>query len=377
MREMSHRERVIAALNHEEPDRVPIDLGSGCTSMRAEAYYKLRDYLRLPKETKATINEFTDTILYFDEQVLNYFDIDFRPVFLNSKPQFLGNGIFSDEWGIKYRKRGSYVEIIEHPLKDVRNTKDLESYQWPDPTDPHWVEGVKERIEKLKNTDYAIIAGRVAWGLLDLCIQLRGFEQFLVDMKLNKRLAMAIIERVADITMNLHNVFLDIVGPYVQIVQTYDDLGTQESSIISPKLYREMIKPTYKTIIDNIKRKTSAKVFLHSDGAISELIEDLIDAGVDILNPIQPLAKGMEPSKLKKRFGNRICFYGGIDQQKVLPYGTTKDVENEVKNRIRELGPGGGYILSVSNVIQPDVPVENIVAVFKSAKKYGRYPLSV
>jgi len=164
------------------------------------------------------------------------------------------------------------------------------------------------------------------------------------------------------------------VGEFISIVHTADDLGTQSGPYFSQEMFREMIKPKEKEFFEAIRNKTEARIFQHSDGAISSYIDDLIEIGVDILNPVQP-SEEMDPAKLKASFGDRISFHGGIDQHRVLPQGTPADVENEVKKRIGQLAPGGGYILAAAQTVMPEVPGENVVQMFRTAKEYGRYPI--
>jgi uroporphyrinogen decarboxylase len=173
----------------------------------------------------------------------------------------------------------------------------------------------------------------------------------------------------------LYGRYLEEVGEFVQMVHTSDDLGTQTAPYFSLEMYREMIKPKQKELMAHIKDKTEAKIFYHSDGAISTLIDDLMEIGVDILNPIEPAVKGMDPSILKKSFGEKLSFHGGISQQQVLSKGTPDQVREEVKQRIRELCRGGGYILAAAQTIVPEIPAENIVEMFRAARQYGTYPI--
>lgn len=380
---ISHRERVVKTLNHEETDRVPIDLGGRVASMTDGAYYQLKNYLKIEGGAEE-INEWY-TVDVLDERILEKFDIDLRRIFLRggryvSSPN--PDGTFVNEWGIKQKrvnqKDGHYAEMISTPLKGA-SFEEIDKHPWPDPYDPLRVKGLKEKVEDLfYNTDYAISAGTVGGGLLEYALWLRGTDEFLIDMMLNKKFAVGLIERIYEVQKGFYEVFLDVVGKYVQMIETHDDYGMQTGLMISPALYREIIKPYYVQLVKFIKSKTNAKIFLHSCGSLVDLIDELIDAGVDVLNPIQPAAAGMgDPGALKKRFGKRICFHGGIDEQYILPQGGPKDVEEEVKKRIRGFAPGGGYILAASHNIQVDTPPENVIAMFEAARKYGGYPITL
>ncbi len=325
------------------------------------------------------------------EEILTRFDVDFRRVSLRPPDGFQTivhpDGAWTDEWGITKRKVGHYsarlgrivyyAEMVNPPLAEA-SVADLETYPWPDPYDPGRYRGLAEEVQYLyENTDYALVASAIGQGILEQAQWLRGPQQFLMDLLVSKEFALRLIEKVLEFQLAVMERYIEIVGPYVQMVETSDDYGTQVGSLISPALYREMLQPSHRRLVETIKGKTKAKVFLHSCGSISDILEDLIDAGVDVINPVQPLAKSMDSYALKKRFGKRIVFHGGIDVQRVLPYGSVEDVREEVKRRIQAFGPGGGYILAPAHNIQDDVPPENAIALFEAAHQYGQYPISM
>ncbi len=384
---LSHRERVLLALNHQEADRVPIDLGGWACYFTEGACCNLLKYLGLSEEP--VINEWF-LVEKTSEEVLTRFDVDFRRVSLRPPDGFQTivhpDGSWTDEWGIKKRKVGHYsarlgrtvyyAEMVDPPLAEA-SLNDLETYPWPDPRDPGRFRGLAEQVQHLyESTDYALVASAIGQGIFEQAQWLRGPQQFMMDLLLNKDFASRLIEKVLEFQLAAMERYLDIVGPYVQIVETSDDYGTQTGLLVSPALYREMLQPSHRRLMEKIKEKTKAKVFLHSCGSISGILEDLIDVGVDIINPVQPLAKDMNSEMLKKRFGSRVVFHGGIDVQRVLPYGSVEEVMEEVRYRIRAFGPGGGYILAPAHNIQDDVPPENIVAMFEAAHQYGQYPIS-
>ena len=379
---LARRDRLERALHHQEPDRVPIDLGSTGGGITIVAYNRLKEYLGLAGDEGTTISATSQIVADFDERVLGALDVDLRHLGLKGprlRPSrtVLTNGDWADEWGIVYRPTEYYSQIVGNPLQDA-TIADIERYPWPDPTDPGRVEGLAERSRRLyEDTDFGLSAKSVSGGTFLLCCRLRGMDRFLVDMMLDKPLAKALIARVEEVNLGLLDALLGAVGPYVQMVETQDDLGTQRAPFMSPALYREMIQPAHARLAALIKKKTGgkARVFMHSDGSVFDLLPDVIDAGIEVLNPVQPQAWKMDPVGLKAAFGDRLVFHGGLDQQDVIPNGTPDEVEQEVRAKLRAMAPGGGYIFSPCHNLQPDVPPENIVAMFRAAAEYGNYPI--
>jgi len=203
----------------------------------------------------------------------------------------------------------------------------------------------------------------------------RGFEDWFADLAVDKKLAAAIFDAAVEHNAAVATEILKAGGDLVDVVAFSDDLGFQNGPVVSPELYRELFKPRHKKYFDTIKNHTSAFIHLHSCGAIYKLIPDLIELGVAILNPVQVAARDMDSGKLAAEFGDRLSFWGGIDTQTVLPKGNPDDVRAEVRRRIGDLAPGGGYVTCAVHNIQPDVPVENILAMYEAAKEYGRYPI--
>jgi uroporphyrinogen decarboxylase len=323
-------------------------------------------------------------LVFVDERILRHFEIDFRPVAGKGprypKQKTIDDRTFIDEWGVTAHMPvgGFYYDIIEFPLKKA-TIEDLERHPWLDPFDEGLTEGIgKEARDLHEGTDYAIVGSpSLGQSIFEQSSYLRGLDTLLMDLIINKEFAHALFRKVTDIQKTKYGRFLDKVGKYVDVVRVGDDTGMQQGPLMSPQLYREMLKPYHKEYFDFIKERTDAKLCLHSCGAVYELIEDLIDVGVDILNPIQVSAKNMECSRLKKEFGDRLGFWGGIDTQRVLPFGTPDEVKEEVRMRIRELGPGGGFIPCHVHNLQHDVPPENVIAMYRAIKEYGTYPLKV
>ena len=376
---MTSRERILTALKHKEPDRIPLDLGGTVTTIERVPYNKLKKYFGIKGETKIIVREHVDP----DDEILEKFEIDTRYVRIkppnNWRLKLLSDNSYIDEWGTKFKKPKSslyYDPVPPYPLDNATSIKEIKRYPWPDSQDPGRIKGLEEEARNLyENTDYAIIADIPFLGPLECSWQqLRG-PKFLEDLIINKSFAKALLEKIANIQIQIFDKYLDAVGKYIQVVMVSEDLGVQNSTIISPKLYREMIKPIHAKLWGYVKKKTDAYLFLHSCGSVYALIPDIIELGVDILNPVQVSAKNMDTKRLKKEFGTHLTFWGGVDTQRVMPNGSLEEVEKEVKRRIKDLAPGGGYVLTAVHSIQPDVKPENICCMYESAKKYGTYSL--
>lgn len=376
---LTPRERVLKALNHEEPDRVPLGLGASGASVTDDVYFKLKDYFGIKGDVEPFRSGHGDNI--YDPRVFDCLGVDFRHVFLRSslefKPPVNEDGSLVNEWGVTVKKYGRFYEWVSHPLAEA-DLSDLDKFDWPKPYTGQRQRGLWDTVQDYYHkSEFAIASRSPSRGFFDLGIQLRGFERFMTDMVLDKKFTHKFMGKLLETIIGYYDVLLDQAGPYINIVETQDDYGHQNSLFFSPSLFREMIKPYRSELNAFIKKKApQASIFIHTCGAVSELIEDLIDCGIDVVNPVQPLAKGMETKGLKERFGGKIVFHGGIDLQKALA-GSKEDVELEVKTRLRDLAPGGGYILSPANVVQDDVPVENIVLLFDLAKEYGQYPIDI
>jgi uroporphyrinogen decarboxylase len=375
---VTHRERVLAAISLREPDRIPLDFGSVGGLMVDELYHGVRALLGLddsvpPYRSGSTAN-------WYDERILEAFDVDFRHLWLASpdRPERrrLPGGAVVDEWGITWSAEGSYPEIF--PLRG-KPLAEIVRHPWPLPSRSWNLDALAARARHLReDTDFAVVAKGVldGAGIFERCCYLRSYDDFLVDMCVDEPLARALIDRVTGIEMALWDMYLDAVGPWVDIVQRASDLGTQSSLMISPELYRRFLVPAEKRVFDLIRKKApGAAIWFHSCGAVGPLIADFLDLGVKILNPVQPLAAGMESGGLKRDWGSRLCFHGGIDLQRAM-VGTLEDVREEVRLRVSTLGRGGGYILAPANHLQKDTPPQNVVELYRFAAEYGRYPLA-
>jgi uroporphyrinogen decarboxylase len=266
---------------------------------------------------------------------------------------------------------GSYDHYLSYPLEDVTTPEEvLENPCW---TDPDWFdyESLKPQCQMAQG--YAILTG--SFSIWNFSFFTRGMEQILLDLALSPEIADAVIEGHARFAMQYYERTLEAGGGLIDIVRTYDDYGTQLGPMMRPETWRELIKPRLAALVDLV-HSYGAKFMLHSCGSVADLLPDIIDAGVDILDPVQTKAKGMDPEVLKERFGSQICFHGGLDTQDVLPHGSAQDVEKEVKHLLRIFAPGGGYLFNSSQALLADTPLDNVEAMYKAAIRWGRYPIS-
>ena len=373
---MNSRERVMRTLQLKEPDRIPLDLGSTVTSIHRVAHRNLKEYLGLTGGEEIIIDPLQQ-IVQPDERILKRFDIDVRHVSARAAVpwQQIGEGLYRDEWGIVYKEQSGYCEMVGHPLGEMSDARDLEAYPWPDPHDERRFAGLEEEVKELHDhSTYAIMLGGFSESFFGLPSWLIGHERFYSALVLDEPFVQAVLDHLEAFFLHLAEKMLSRVGHLVQVVKVSDDLGMQIGPILSPDLYRRLIKPRQKRLYTHIKERTDAKLFLHSCGSVYALIEDFIDNGVDVLNPVQVSAVDMQPDRLKQEFGDRLAFWGGgCDTQRVLPFGAEEEIEQEVKVRIGQLAPGGGFVFSAVHNIQYDVPPENVVAMYDAARRYGGY----
>jgi len=371
---MTRRERVLAAISHNQLDRIPIDLGGTRDSrIVLEGYERLKAYFGIEAE-----NELCDRmmrVVKVDERILRALDTDTRSIFPGAptqKTEDLGPRRYKDVWGVEriHPESSYYFDQASFPLSGEISISDILNYPWPDPDDPGYVQGLRERLQWVReNTDCAAILTLPA-PLVHISQYLRGFEDWYCDFVVDPKKLEVLFDAVLDITMEVARNELEEIGQEVDIVICADDLGTQRGLQVSREHYLKHIHPRLKKYFRQIHDLSPAKLLLHSCGSVVDIIHDLIEIGVDVLNPVQVTANGMDPVGLKKRFGGRIAFWGAMDTQTVLPRGTVADVKKMVEERIEQLGEGGGYVLSSCHNIQPDVPVENIVAMFQHTREY-------
>ena len=398
---MNSRERVIATLKHEEPDRVPVDLGGMfSTGIMGMTYNKLKAYLGI-KGGRTRMYDLGQQLAEPEIEVLERIGADVLPLLIEEpkrwkkstlpdgspcevpydfNPEVLPDGskILRDEKGriiAKMPKNGYYYDGVYHPLEKARTIEDLENYDFYKPIGDETIRDLHERAKNLyENTDYALMLNG-AGSIYERAQGLLGWQNFMVKLIRDQDFIAALLDRIVEANIKRLEKILPAVNGYVQVVQVGDDLGMQNGPQISPRLYRKLIKPRHKKFYRYIKEHIDAALFIHTCGSVYDFIPDFIEMGVDILNPVQVSAKNMNTEKLKEEFGDKIAFWGGgCDTQRVLPFGTPRDVEKEVKRRIEDLAPGGGFVFTQVHNIQVGVPPENIMAMYNTVKKYGKYP---
>ncbi len=358
---MTHKQRTLAATNHKEPDRVPI-----CVLYTPEAEKNLLAHLGLDTSQTETYKSSGGILpLEMDHDFLITWIGPCSGYYAQETPEY------SDEWGIGWKwfknpSGGSYTEIVYHPLA---GDDDLSRLRIPDFADNRRYEGSREMIVKYGD-EYAIMGG-VACTLFELAWYLRGLENLMMDMLTNKDYANELLDRLMTWILVAGKKLIELG---VDIIWVGDDAGMQDRMLIRPELWREFLKPRYARMFSEFKNTNpDIKIAFHSDGYIEPIIPDFIEIGLDILNPIQP--KSMDPARLKKLYGDKLTFWGCVDIQEVLPFGTPEDVEREVKLRIETVGKVGGLLLAPAHNIQPDVKIENILAFYRAARRHGRYKL--
>lgn len=380
--------RLAAALNHQEADRIPFDLGSTkVTGININAYKGFLAYKGWGNaDPIPAIADPVQQLALVNEEVLCAVGADTRGLMPLAgggfTPVYRDDGrytSFVDEWGIGWRMpddNGHYYDLCAHPLAGDLTMRGIETYAWPDALDPARTAAFTRDIARWGNGEgYGLVLNGLTSGVFEMALRLRGFERFLTDMVLEPVLAQALLEKITDLKCAYWERALTLYGEQVLVAVEADDIGTQFTQLISPATYRAMIKPLHKRIFATIKRRApGVKVFLHSCGAVRLLIEDFIDIGVDILNPVQVSATGMDTKALKRDFGDCLTFWGGaVDSQQTLPHGTPAQVRDEVRRRIEDLAPSGGFVFTAIHNIQSDVPPANMEAMLDALRDYGAY----
>jgi len=377
MSQYTSRERVMTALNHKEPDRVPVDVGGFVSGICYIAYDNLKKKLGIFTETEID-NPVTGTVIV-EEEILKRLRIDTRHIksgpASDYDPQWRNDNSFVDEFGVRWRKPASsyYYDMIEHPLKDGTMPV-LQKYKLPNPSDPARVEGLKEKAKQYHDKGFAVFSA--VPGLFELATYIRGMADLFTDIYDNKVFLAAFLDKLLENLIETNDYFLEKTSPYVDGITIWGDLSDQRGPYLRPEIWRQIYKPREAELIKGLKRhldKVGGKVVLHTCGSPWLLMEDIIEMGVDVLNPVQTTADNMEPFRLKEKYGDRMSFWGGVSGQTVMPFGTPAEVAAESKKIISALGPGGGYIFGNCHNIQNDVPAENILALFDSGFEFGKY----
>ena len=379
---MNSRERIAAALAHREADRIPIDLGGTMvTSITRAAYVPLRRHLGLP-DVEIAVTDLIQQLPYLDEDLLECLGSDVRAVLLPPEmvppPELIDEGEYwgwYDAWGAKLRmpkRNGLYFDWVGHPLADLTD-ETLDRYRWPAFESDRNLAAMREQASRLRTTTDFALAGTasIGGGIFEQACRLVGTEQFMMAMLTDRSVADRLLEQLTEHYIEAVTRQLDVYGEFLDIVQYGDDLASQQTWLISPDTYVAMVKPRQRRLFEAVRSRTAAKVMFHSCGAVFDVIPHLIEIGVDVVNPVQVSARGMDTARLKAAYGRDVVFWGGgVDTQRVLPFGTEDDVRAEVVRRIEDLGPGGGFTWAPVHNIQAGVPPGNIVAAFDTARSY-------
>lgn len=377
--EMNGRKRALAALEHRELDRVPFDLGGSLVSgIHRNAYIRLLN--RLDVKEEASILDPLQQLARVSEQVKQALSVDVEGV--GSRDPKLWKAevteeqegtCYVDAWGIRrLMPQGAlYFDRYFPPLAEATSLKDVERYPWPAPEDFLELEALKREVRRARETGRAVVL-QLGGETIGKAIALLGLERFYTELVRHPAFVLAVVDKVLECKMALWEYALKEVADSVDVVVEADDLGAQDRLLISPQMYRQYFKPRQKRLFEFIHRLApKAKLFYHTDGAVYELIPDLLEIGVDILNPVQVDAAGMEPQRLKAEFGKDLVFWGAGPETKTLSQGSPSDVRNEILQRIEVLAQGGGFILAPIHNIQAEVPPENVLAMYEALQEFG------
>jgi uroporphyrinogen decarboxylase len=382
---MTSRQRMLAALNHQEPDRVPIDLGGNQTGIHKSAYQALTKHLGI--DDPVTIMDAVQQLAQPCEAVLERFHVDTRYVRAGAAADFKGGIVTGrrdgrlwhdlvDEFGVRWSMPDDqplYMDITYHPLANA-TIEDVRAYPFPKGDDPGRFVGLRDRALTLKkDTPYAVVSG-ICGVVYEICWYMRGLEQWLMDTVQQPEFCEAMLDRTLKFWLDFSRGFLDEVGDLLDVIMIGDDLTGQKGPLFRPDFYRRIVKPRQKQLVQYIRSRTKAKIWYHTCGSCVEYIPDLLDNGIDILNPVQISAACMDPATLKARFGDRLSFWGGaIDTQHVLPVAPPETIREHVRRNLAVWKPGGGYVFNNVHNVQALVPAENIVALFDAAFEFGFY----
>jgi len=385
---MTSRERLLTALRHQEPDRVPYDLsGSHVTAISRTAYDNLRKYLGLEAREPLWVDVVQQAVIPHDD-VMALLHVDTRGLFpltshnWNVYEQLEDNGdrwVYRDEWGMTQhfpKENGLWFSIVAEPLAGAPPEPAMvERHAWPDAANRERIAGLREKAVAFRNAGKAVMIKGLCAGVFEMSQRLRGMQNALVDPLMYPAFSQRLLGKIADLKIAFWEMALGELSDVVDVVVENDDYGTQHSQLLSHEQYRQWMRPHLARLFAAIKQAApNAFLFFHSCGNVRPFLPDFIEDGVDILNPVHTAAQGMEPLALKKDFGNDLCFWGGgVETQDVLPHGSPAAVRDDVKHNLDALAPGGGYVFNTVHNIQADVPPQNIMALWETLQEYGQY----
>jgi uroporphyrinogen decarboxylase len=366
---LSPRERVIRALHHQEADFVPLfvtitpQLAEGLARHLAVESYTIAD-----SPLSQNRISYHEVLLRLGNDVVGIGACS--PT--GSPTRDLGGGIKTNEWRVKYREVGHYAEMVEHPLAAARSVSDVKRFPFPDPQSPGRFSLARQVAERYGSTH--LVCGDLECTIFEGSWYLTGLEKFLMDLSLEEDYVFELMDRVMEYSIGVGRELLRLGA---EMIWLGDDVGMQEGMLISPETWRRHLKPRMRAVIEQLKAADpEVHIAYHCCGSYAPIIPDLIEIGVDVLNALQPTARDMELGGLKERYGGQACFFGGLDTQRALPFGSEQDVEAEVRRVIRAAGSGGGLILAGAHNLQPDVSVAKVLRLYSAAHRFGRYPLA-
>jgi uroporphyrinogen decarboxylase len=378
---LTPRDRLRAALAHREPDRVPFDLGSTqVTSIASRAQRHLRAHLGLP-DVPGRVSDRVQQLDHVEEDLLRVLEVDTRglwPLTARNRPvDETDDGTHVshlDDWGLTYRiprEGASWYDLAASPLAGGTLTRErIDAHAWPRGDDPRLLAPLRAQAGAHREAGHAVVLKSLCAGLFEMAQRLRGMEAFLMDLALSPAEAGHLLDRVLEVKLDYWRSALAALGDLVDVTAEGDDYGTQQSLLVSPATFRSVFKPRLAELVRTMKAGApEAFVFFHSCGSVRKILPDFIDIGIEILNPVQTTAAGMEPAALKRDFGKDVSFWGGgVDTQGVLPRGTPAEVRDDVRRRVDALAPGGGFVFCTVHNIQADVPPENVVAMVEALR---------
>ena len=380
---MDSRERIFKAINHQEADRIPFDLGGMAQSgIHRIGYARLREYLGLPYGQPRILNINTQQAK-FEEDIQKRLLIDTYMVYSDwasvDNAVILDEGenwTYQDEWGVKRampKDGGLYYDVINHPLAVDDVVEKFKVYSWPNPIDSIRFSGLREEARQARERGKFVVLMGLCPGIVEMYAWLRGYDRFYVDLAADPKISEMFLEKMSDLKIAYWQQALAEAGEFVDAINEADDMAGQTNLLFSPKTYRNIIKPYHKKLFEAIhKCAPHIKIILHTCGAVRKLIPDFIEIGVDVLNPVQVSAVGMNPVELKREFGKDISFWGGgVDAQNVLSNASVQEIRESIQNNIDALAPGGGFIFAPTHIIQPGVPPENIMVMWETLQEYG------
>ncbi len=397
---MTSRERILTTLAHKEPDRVPIDFGGmRSTGIMAIAYNKLKAHLGIT-EGETRVYDTMQQLALPEAPILDRFHVDVLdslnllgrfpeewkdwtlpdgspakvPVGFNPEP-VEGGLVVRDAMGratMRMPEGCLYFEPCHNPLAEAETFADVDRLLDWKPVTPADIAETKARAKWLyENTDRAIMFG-FGGNILEGGQNAFGWERFMMEIALGSEVVDYALDKMMEVYMENLRVYLQEIGPYIQLIQMGDDLGTQTATLLSPSAYRRVVKPRHTKQYRYIREHSDVHVFLHACGSCYDIMGDLVDEGVEALNPVQTSAAGMDPRRLKKEFGDKLTFWGGgCDTQRVLPNATPEEIDQHVRERIEIFAPGGGFVFNQIHNVQANVPPENVVACYDAAWEYG------